>query len=80
MRQDSTQWHDIGQPASAGEAEALRAVKDMLPDGSIAWAWSNLSFISVNGRLAETDLLLLTRSGLTLIASEGEGRSPRGGH
>jgi serine/threonine protein kinase len=43
----------------------------MLPDGAIAWAWSNVSFISVDGRLAETDLLLLTRAGLTLIELKG---------
>lgn len=71
VREDSPQWHEVGQPASAAEAEALRAIKAMLPDGAIAWAWSNLSFISVNGRLAETDLLLLTRTGLTLIELKG---------
>jgi hypothetical protein len=43
----------------------------MLPDAAIAWAWSNLSFISVHGRLAEVDLLLLTRAGLTLVELKG---------
>lgn len=71
MREDSPQWHDVGQPASPAEAQALRAIKAMLPDGAIAWAWSNVSFISVNGRLAETDVLLLTRTGLTLIELKG---------
>ena len=71
MRDDSPQWFDVGQPATPAEAAALRAVKAMLPDGAIAWAWSNLSFISVNGRLAETDVLLLTRTGLTLIELKG---------
>ena len=71
MRDDSPQWLDVGQPATPAEAAALRAVKAMLPDGAIAWAWSNLSFISVNGRLAETDVLLLTRTGLTLIELKG---------
>jgi serine/threonine protein kinase len=71
VREDSPQWHEVGQPASPAEAEALRVIKGMLPDGAIAWAWSNVSFISVNGRLAETDLLLLTRSGLTLVELKG---------
>ena len=71
MRDDSPQWCDVGQPASPSEAEALRTIKAMLPDGAIAWAWSNVAFISVNGRLAETDLLVLTRSGLTLIELKG---------
>lgn len=71
MRDDSPQWIDVGQPASPAEAEALRAIKAILPDGAIAWAWSNLSFISVNGRLAEVDLVLLTKTGLTLIELKG---------
>lgn len=71
MREDSPQWHEVGQPASPAEAEALRAIKAMLPDASLTWAWSNLSFIGVNGRLAETDLLLLTRAGLTLVELKG---------
>lgn len=71
MREDSPQWHEVGQPASPGEAEALQAIKALLPDAALAWAWSNLSFISVQGRLAETDLLLLTRTGLTLVELKG---------
>lgn len=71
MRENSPQWHDVGQPATPAEAEALRAVKTMLPDAALAWAWSNISFISVNGRLAETDILLLTRGGLTLVELKG---------
>ena len=71
MRDDSPQWHDVGQPATPAEAEALQAIKALLPDAALAWAWSNLSFISVQGRLAETDLLLLTRTGLTLVELKG---------
>ncbi len=71
MRDDSPQWHDVGQPASAAEAEALQAIKELLPDAALAWAWSNVAFISVNGRLAETDLLLLTKTGLTLVELKG---------
>lgn len=71
VREDSPQWQDVGQPATPAEAEALRAIKSMLPDGAIAWGWSNIAFISVKGRLAETDLLLLTRTGLTLVELKG---------
>lgn len=49
----------------------MRAIKAILPDGAIAWAWSNLSIISVNGRLVEVDLFLLTKTGLTLIELKG---------
>lgn len=71
MRIESPQWIDVGQPASAAEAEALQSIKAMLPDGALVWAWSNLSFIAVNGRLAEVDLVLLNRFGLTLIELKG---------
>ena len=71
MRDDSPQWEEVGPPATPNENEALQAIKKMLPDGAIAWAWSNISFIGVNGRLAETDLLLLTQTGFTLIELKG---------
>ncbi|MBU6244323.1 MAG: BREX system serine/threonine kinase PglW [Actinomycetales bacterium] len=71
MRSDSPQWHEVGQAATPAEDEALGVIKAMLPEAAIAWAWSNLSFISVHGRLAEVDLLLLTRAGLTLVELKG---------
>ncbi len=71
MREDSPQWQELGQPATPAEAEALGAIKVLLPDGALVWAWSNLSFISVNGRQAEVDLLLLTRSGLVVVELKG---------
>ncbi len=71
MREDSPQWQEMGQPATPAEAEALGAIKALLPDGALGCAWSNLSFISVNGRQAEIDLLLLTRSGLTVVELKG---------
>lgn len=71
MRSDSPQGHEVGQAATPAEDEALGVIKAMLPDAAIAWAWSNLLFISVHGRLAEVDLLLLTRAGLTLVELKG---------
>ena len=71
MLDDSPHWQDVGEPATPAEAEALDAIKAILPDASLVWAWSNLSFISVNGRMAEVDLLLLTRSGLTVVELKG---------
>ena len=71
MRDDSPQWRDVGEPATPVEAEALRAIKAMLPDGGLCWAWSNLSFIDMDGQLHETDLLLLTQHGLALVELKG---------
>ena len=71
MRDDSPQWRDVGEPASPAEAEALRAIKAMLPDGAICWAWSNVSFSDLDGRLWETDLLLLTQRGMFLVELKG---------
>lgn len=71
MRDDSPQWRDVGEPATPEEAEALRAIKRLLPDGAICWAWSNLTFTDTAGRLAETDLFLLTQTGLSLIELKG---------
>lgn len=71
MRDDSPQWRDVGEPASAEEADAFRAIKRLLPDGAICWAWSNLTFTDTRGRLSETDLLLLTQTGMTLIELKG---------
>ena len=71
MRADSPQWLEVGQPATPAEAEALLAVKALLPDAPTSWAWSNLAFVDVNGRTAETDVLLLTRTGLVLVELKG---------
>ena len=70
MVEDLPHWPDVGE--SATPAEDIDAIKAILPNGSLVWAWSNLSFISVNGRMAEVDLLLLTRSGLTVIELKGQ--------
>jgi hypothetical protein len=71
MRADSPQWMEVGQPATPAEAEALLAVKALLPDAPTSWAWSNLSFVDVSGRTAETDVLPLTRTGLVLLELKG---------
>lgn len=71
MRDDSPQWREVGEPASPEEAEALRVIKRLLPEAAICWAWSNLTFTDTRGRLSETDLLLLTQTGMTLIELKG---------
>lgn len=67
----ASQWHLMGEPASAAEAEALEAVRDLLPDDAVTHAWANLSFIDLDGRTAEVDLLLLSKVGLYVVELKG---------
>ena len=68
MRANSPLWRVMGDPAQAQEAEALAALRDLLPDDGIARAWANVRVSTYNndGRLNEVDVLILTRAGLTL--------------
>ena len=67
----STQWHLMGEPASTAEAGALEAVRDLLPDDAVTHAWANLTFIDLDGRTAEVDLLLLCPAGLFVVELKG---------
>ncbi|MEI6665642.1 MAG: BREX system serine/threonine kinase PglW, partial [Chloroflexota bacterium] len=71
MRSDSLSWQDVGPPATPGEAEALLALKALLPDSNTCFAWSNVAFIDTNGRTAETDVILLTSIGLAVVELKG---------
>lgn len=71
MRADSPLWRVMGDPAHAQEAEALAAVRSLLPDDGIARAWANVTFTDNDGRLNEVDVLILTRAGLTLVELKG---------
>lgn len=42
MVEDSPDWQDVGEPATPAEAEALDAIKAILPDASLVWAGWNL--------------------------------------
>lgn len=67
----TSQWHLMGEPASPAEAEALEAVRLLLPDDAVTHAWANLSFIDLDGRTAEVDLLLLCATGLYVVELKG---------
>jgi serine/threonine protein kinase len=71
VREDSPRWQDVGPPATPAEAEALRALKALLPDAPTTYAWSNVSFIDTSGRTAEVDLILVTRAGLFVVELKG---------
>lgn len=71
MRADSPQWIQMGPAATKEEQHALDLVRDLLPDGGLTWAWSNLTFIDRNGRPGEIDVLLLNRTGLHVVELKG---------
>jgi len=71
MRADSPLWRVMGDPAQAQEAEALAAVRNLLPDDGIARAWANVTFTDSDGRLNEVDVLILFRGGLIVAELKG---------
>ncbi|TCC18666.1 BREX system serine/threonine kinase PglW [Kribbella sindirgiensis] len=71
MKADSGNWIVMGEPATASEAAALDAFREALPEDGITTAWVNLTFIDNNGRSAELDVLLLTRTGLYVVELKG---------
>lgn len=73
MDPSSKQWQSLGEPASTAEAAALEALRALLPDDAVTHAWSNVTFMDLNGRIAETDVILLTRTGLYVVELKGWG-------
>jgi serine/threonine protein kinase len=71
MSPSSSSWDDLGAPASSAEAEALAALRKLLPDDSVTHAWSDLTFTDLAGRTAEVDVLLLTRVGFFVVELKG---------
>jgi len=71
MDPQSSQWHSLGEPGGAGEEEALAALRALLPDDAVTQAWANVSFVDLQGRTAEVDLLLISRVGFFLIELKG---------
>ena len=67
----TSQWHLMGEPASSAEADALETVRILLPDDAVTHAWANLSFLDLDGRTAEVDLLLLCKVGLFVVELKG---------
>lgn len=71
MKADSPNWKVMGPPATAEEAAALEAFREVLPDDGRTTAWVNLTFIDTNNRTAEVDVLLLTPVGLFCVELKG---------
>lgn len=78
MKADSPLWKVMGEPATAAEAAALDAFRELLPDDGITTAWVNLTFINDQGRTAEVDVLLLTTQGMYLVELKGWHGTVRG--
>lgn len=71
MERDSGHWHEMGEPATPAEKEALDKIRSMLPDNQVTAAWSNVSLVDQRGRVDEIDLVLLCRQGLYLVELKG---------
>lgn len=71
MKANSPHWKVMGPPATAEEAAALEAFREVLPDDGRTTAWVNLTFIDTNNRTAEVDVLLLTPVGLFCVELKG---------
>ncbi|WP_349827878.1 BREX system serine/threonine kinase PglW [Brevibacterium litoralis] len=71
MKADSPRWKVLGAPASPAEQAALDTFRELLPDDGITSAWCNLTFLDMNGRTAEVDVLLLTPAGMFLVELKG---------
>src|SRR4051794_39859612 len=71
MRADSPNWVVLGEPATPAEAAALDTFRELLPEDGLTRAWVNLTFIDRNGRLAEVDVVLLTKRGFFVVELKG---------
>ncbi|WP_394159779.1 BREX system serine/threonine kinase PglW [Galactobacter valiniphilus] len=71
MKIDSPNWIVMGEAASPAEQAALDTFRELLPENGITRAWVNLTFIDLNGRAAEVDVLLLTRRGFFVVELKG---------
>ncbi len=61
----------MGEPASPAEQAALDTFRDLLPEDGLTRAWVNLTFLDLDGRAAEVDVLLLTRRGFFVVELKG---------
>lgn len=71
MKANSPHWKVMGPPATPEEAAALEAFREVLPDDGRTTAWVNLTFIDLNNRTAEVDVLLLTPVGFFCVELKG---------
>src|SRR4051794_10236396 len=63
----TSRWFTIAESAFPWERDALDYLRERLPDAEPVRAWSNAEFVSLDGRLNEVDLIVLTSKGLFLV-------------
>lgn len=60
-------WQALGESEYPWEQDALLYLRERLPDQEPIRAWANVEFLSLDGRMNEVDLIVLTAKGLFLV-------------
>ena len=60
-------WHTLAESKYPWEQDALLYLRERLPDQEPTRCWANAEFLSLDGRMNEVDLVVLTAKGLFLI-------------
>jgi hypothetical protein len=63
----TSRWITSTESAFPWERDALDYLRDRLPDVEPVRAWSNVEFVSLDGRINEVDLIVLTSKGMYLV-------------
>jgi hypothetical protein len=63
----SHRWHAVAESQFPWEREALDYLRQHLPDAETTRAWANGEFISLDGRLYEADVIVITARGMFLV-------------
>ncbi|MBE7325176.1 BREX system serine/threonine kinase PglW [Nocardioides sp. Y6] len=61
----------MGEPATPAEQAALDTFRELLPEDGLTRAWVNLTFLDLDGRAGEVDVLLLTKRGFFVVELKG---------
>jgi hypothetical protein len=60
-------WTEVARSEHAHEREGLDYVRRRLPDREPYRAWANFTFVALDGKLYEVDLLVVSPGGVYLI-------------
>ena len=60
-------WQALAESSYPWEQDALLYLRERLPDQEPIRAWANAEFLSLDGRMNEVDLIVLTAKGLFLV-------------
>ncbi|CAN5744448.1 hypothetical protein BH24ACI4_BH24ACI4_29810 [soil metagenome] len=60
-------WQALAESQYPWEQDALLYLRERLPDQEPIRAWANVEFLSLDGRMNEVDLIVLTAKGLFLV-------------